>query len=133
MVRTSVRALALAAVVLITWSADPSAQSSSVRTAPVVSKPALAATRPITHDAYDGWKSIQGVTLSRDGAWLAYALTPQDGDGELVVRHLATGKDAADDRGPAPGLIGTLLNGMTLKAAEPCPRPLTTMPRYWAA
>ena len=48
------------------------------------------AKKPITHDVYDSWKSIQGTKLSSDGAWLAYALTPQDGDGELVVRNLKT-------------------------------------------
>jgi dienelactone hydrolase len=67
------------------------------------------AKRPISYDAYDGWKSIQGTKLSRDGAWLVYTLAPQDGDGELVVRNLkaatelryARGRDAvitADDK-----------------------------------
>jgi hypothetical protein len=42
--------------------------------------------KPITHDVYDTWKSIQGTKVSADGIWLAYALTPQEGDGELVVR-----------------------------------------------
>ena len=40
-----------------------------------------AAKKPITHDVYDSWKSIQGTKLSPDGVWLAYALTPQGGDG----------------------------------------------------
>src|SRR5262245_55627843 len=40
------------------------------------------AKKPIAHDVYDGWKSIQGTKLSRDGIWVAYALIPQDGDGE---------------------------------------------------
>ncbi|MBL8140694.1 MAG: hypothetical protein JNM38_06280, partial [Acidobacteria bacterium] len=74
MVRTSVRALALAVIVGVMWSADPSAQSAQGRAAAVAARPAVAVTRPITHDAYDGWKAIQGVTLSRDGAWLAYTL-----------------------------------------------------------
>jgi hypothetical protein len=33
--------------------------------------------RPVTYDVYDSWKSIQGTTLSRDGQWLAYAVTAQ--------------------------------------------------------
>ena len=41
------------------------------------------AKKPISHDVYDGWKSIQGTRVSRDGIWVAYALTPHDGDGEL--------------------------------------------------
>src|SRR4030095_8435993 len=49
-----------------------------------------AAKKAIAHDVYDSWKSIQGTRLSSDGVWLAYALVPQDGDGELVVRNLKT-------------------------------------------
>ncbi|MDP2915392.1 MAG: prolyl oligopeptidase family serine peptidase [Candidatus Aminicenantes bacterium] len=58
--------------------------------------------KPITYEAYNGWRSIQGAQLSRDGAWLAYALTPQDGDGELVVRGLKTDKEYRAGRGSAP-------------------------------
>jgi dipeptidyl aminopeptidase/acylaminoacyl peptidase len=58
--------------------------------------------RPITHDVYDSWKSIQGTAISRDGRWLAYALVPQDGDGELVVRELASGAERRHPRGKEP-------------------------------
>src|SRR5262245_33312392 len=58
--------------------------------------------KPITHDVYDGWKSIQGTKLSRDGIWVAYALIPQDGDGELVVRNLKTNSEYRAPRGRSP-------------------------------
>src|SRR5258706_14961174 len=58
--------------------------------------------KPITHDVYDSWKSIQGTKLSGDGLWLAYALTPQDGDGELVVRNLKTRAEIRSARGLEP-------------------------------
>jgi len=58
--------------------------------------------RPISYDAYNGWRSIQGTQISGDGEWLAYALTPQDGDGELVVRNLKTDKEYRRARGNAP-------------------------------
>ncbi len=61
-----------------------------------------AAKKPITHDVYDGWKSIQGTRVSRDGIWVAYALTPQDGDGELVVRNLKTSAEYRAPRGRTP-------------------------------
>ncbi len=61
-----------------------------------------AAKKPITHDVYDSWKSIQGTKLSPDGVWLAYALTPQDGDGELVVRNLKTNAEIHAARGREP-------------------------------
>ena len=53
----------------------------------------------ITHDVYDRWRSIQGTKISRDGTWLVYALTPQDGDGELVVRNLKTDAETRQPRG----------------------------------
>src|SRR5215472_12744180 len=47
--------------------------------------------RPLTHNDYDSWRTIQAQRLSRDGRFLAYALTPEDSDGEIVVRNLGTG------------------------------------------
>jgi len=58
--------------------------------------------KPITHDVYDSWKSIQGTKISRDGTWVAYALVPQDGDGELVVRNLKTNAEYRAPRGRDP-------------------------------
>src|SRR5215813_687262 len=58
--------------------------------------------KPITHDVYDSWKSIQGTRLSSDGVWLAYALVPQDGDGELIVRNLKTSAEIRAPRGRDP-------------------------------
>jgi dipeptidyl aminopeptidase/acylaminoacyl peptidase len=60
---------------------------------------AAAHKKAITHDVYDSWTSIQGTKLSRDGVWLAYALTPQDGDGQLVVRNLKTNVEHRAPRG----------------------------------
>jgi len=60
------------------------------------------AKKPISYDVYDGWRSIQGTQLSRDGTWLAYALVPQDGDGELVVRNHKLNKEYRAPRGKEP-------------------------------
>jgi dipeptidyl aminopeptidase/acylaminoacyl peptidase len=60
------------------------------------------AKKPITYEAYDGWRSIQGIQVSRDGTWLAYALAAQDGDGELVVRNLKTDREYRAARGNGP-------------------------------
>jgi len=49
--------------------------------------------RPMRTTDFDSWRSILGQKLSRDGRLLAYALTPQEGDGEVVVRELATGRE----------------------------------------
>jgi dipeptidyl aminopeptidase/acylaminoacyl peptidase len=65
---------------------------------------AVGAKKPLSYDAYDGWRSVQGTELSRDGQWLVYALVPQDGDGELVARNLKTDKDYRAERGSRPVL-----------------------------
>src|SRR6516225_329296 len=58
--------------------------------------------RPLNHRDYDGWRTIQNQVLSRDGKYLAYSLFPEEGDGELVVRNLATGKELRENCGSAP-------------------------------
>jgi len=60
------------------------------------------AKKPLSYDAYDGWRSIQGTQLSRDGRWLVYALVPQDGDGELVALDLKANKEYRAARGRQP-------------------------------
>ena len=60
------------------------------------------AKRPLTHQDYDSWRSITASQISRDGKFVAYAYVPQDGDGEIVVRNLATGVDWRAPRGYRP-------------------------------
>ena len=77
----------------------------AVATVPVATASGtVAAKKPISYDAYDGWRSIQGTQLSRDGQWLVYALVPQDGDGELVALNLKTNKEYRAARGKQPVL-----------------------------
>src|ERR1039457_7428478 len=60
--------------------------------------------RPLNHGDYDGWRSIVGQKLSADGKFLVYGLFPQEGDGEVVIRNLVTGKEQREPAGlrPAP-------------------------------
>ncbi len=74
----------------------------AVLVAPVPAEPTAGVKKPITHDVYDTWRSIQGTQISRDGTWLVYALAPQDGDGELVARNLETNAEHRHSRGKAP-------------------------------
>src|SRR5687768_3177154 len=60
------------------------------------------AKRPLSYDVVDSWRSIQGTKLSKDGQWLAYALTAQGEDGELVVRNLRNGAELRHARGTNP-------------------------------
>ncbi|MBS1835189.1 MAG: hypothetical protein JST65_20890, partial [Acidobacteria bacterium] len=58
--------------------------------------------RPISHNDYDGWRNISSQVLSRDGKWLAYGFMPQDGDGDMIVREIATGKEYKVPAGALP-------------------------------
>src|ERR687894_421999 len=60
------------------------------------------AKRPLSHQDYDSWRSILAQQVSRDGKFVAYAYVPQDGDGEIVVRNIATGVDWRAPRGYRP-------------------------------
>src|SRR5215203_3462127 len=60
------------------------------------------AKRALTHQDYDSWRSIAASQISRDGKFVAYAYVPQDGDGEIVVRNIATGVDWRAPRGYRP-------------------------------
>jgi dipeptidyl aminopeptidase/acylaminoacyl peptidase len=60
------------------------------------------AKRALTHQDYDSWRSILASQVSRDGKFVAYAYMPQDGDGEVVVRNIATGVDWKASRGYRP-------------------------------
>jgi dienelactone hydrolase len=42
--------------------------------------------RALTQADWDTWRSISGATLSNDGRWAVYTLSPQVGDAELVIR-----------------------------------------------
>jgi dipeptidyl aminopeptidase/acylaminoacyl peptidase len=63
---------------------------------------ATATKRAITHQDYDSWRSIQAQQISRDGKFVAYAYMPQDGDGEVVVRNVASGDEWRAPRGYRP-------------------------------
>ncbi len=52
----------------------------------VIPLTAFAQKKVLTQADWDRWRSIQGATLSNDGKWAAYTLSPQVGDGEFVVR-----------------------------------------------
>src|SRR4051812_26495120 len=69
---------------------------------PFPARAQVAAKRPINHNDYDSWRSIQSQQLSADGKFLAYALIPEDGDGEMVVRNLASGSEWRQPIGHRP-------------------------------
>ncbi|MBP6431192.1 MAG: S9 family peptidase [Ferruginibacter sp.] len=46
--------------------------------------------KPLTHDVYDGWKSVGERMISNDGKYAVYTINPQEGDGELTIHNLTT-------------------------------------------
>lgn len=42
---------------------------------------------PLSHDVYDEWKSLQNISLSDDGKWLHFVVSPQEGDNVLEVKQ----------------------------------------------
>lgn len=55
--------------------------------------------KPITQDTYDEWRVIQGASLSQDGKWAVYTLSPVVGEGELVVRSTSSATEYRAPRG----------------------------------
>jgi dipeptidyl aminopeptidase/acylaminoacyl peptidase len=55
--------------------------------------------RPLTHNDYAAWNSIQAPTLSPDGRYAAYAVAPQEGDGDFVLVDLTANKEVRHPRG----------------------------------
>lgn len=48
------------------------------------------AKKPLDPSVYDHWESIGERSLSNDGKWLVYTITPQEGDTRLEIRGTAT-------------------------------------------
>lgn len=53
---------------------------------------AIAQKKVIDHTAYDGWKTLKGETISNDGNFIAYQITPHKGDGYLFIYNVKTEK-----------------------------------------
>ncbi len=58
--------------------------------------------RALTSQDFDSWRSLQGSQISRDGKFVAYVMQPQDGDGELIVRSVGSGREWRSPRGYRP-------------------------------
>jgi dipeptidyl aminopeptidase/acylaminoacyl peptidase len=79
------------------------------------------AKRSLRHSDYAAWRSIQAPILSPNGTIVAYALAPQEGDGEFVVRNLVSGKEYRHPRGSQPR------PQPTVPKREPAPGPFAPL------
>ena len=55
--------------------------------------------RPLTHDDYDGWKSLSSQSITDDGLFVTYEINPQEGDGTLYLYNVKSGESQSYDRG----------------------------------
>ena len=70
--------------------------------------------RPLTFSDLMKLRQIQGAVISKDGAWIAYALVPDRGDGEAVVRSTSGDTEYLIERGGEPVISA---NGLWVAAA----------------
>jgi dienelactone hydrolase len=69
---------------------------------PMAGSAVNAAKRPFSHNDFEAWRAITGQVLSRDGRYLAYAYMPLEGDGDVIVRELASGREQRVPAGALP-------------------------------
>ncbi|SIN81564.1 S9 family peptidase [Algoriphagus halophilus] len=41
--------------------------------------------RSLTHQDYDGWESLRSEKITKDGRWVSYQISPQEGDGRIEI------------------------------------------------
>ena len=58
--------------------------------------------RPLTHADFDAFRAISGQKISPDGNYVAYGWFPQEGDGEVIVRHVASNTEIREPAGERP-------------------------------
>ncbi len=56
----------------------------------------------LDHTVYDAWQSIKEVVADPRGEFVVYNITPQEGDGVLMIRNIKTGADFKIDRATKP-------------------------------
>jgi dipeptidyl aminopeptidase/acylaminoacyl peptidase len=63
---------------------------------------AQAQKKPLDHTVYDSWQSIGTKIISNNGQWVAYTITPQEGDAMLMLYNSKTKQQLAIPRGSNP-------------------------------
>jgi dipeptidyl aminopeptidase/acylaminoacyl peptidase len=72
----------------------------------IVSGVAQAQADPLTFQDLMKIRQIEDAVISRDGAWIAYSLTPDRGEGEAVARAVEGDREFRVERGVNPVLAG---------------------------
>ena len=97
------------ALVLATLTAFPVVAQTAVSdnaSRPAASGSAPPATKQLDPADLAFWKNIRFASVSNDGRWFAYQLTPNEGDAEVVVRPTAEGEERRFKIGEPPAPAG---------------------------
>jgi hypothetical protein len=62
----------------------------------------LGAKKVLDHVDFDRWEKVTNYSVSSDGAWVVYAVNPQEGDGVLYFHNTAKGNQIEVKRGYKP-------------------------------
>ncbi len=57
--------------------------------------------KALTHDDYDGWKSLSRQSITDSGEWIKYEINPQEGDGNLYLYNVKSKSLDKIERGSA--------------------------------
>ena len=57
------------------------------------------AKKALDHSSFDDWKKVTNHSLSNDGAWAAFSVNPQEGDGMLTLRNTKNNAEINIPRG----------------------------------
>ncbi len=89
------------------------------RVSPWSPPPAPAGKKMITQDTYDEWRTISGASLSNDGKWVVYTVSPVVGEGELIARSTSGATEYRVPRGYTgrPQLMASADSGAQFSAA----------------
>lgn len=58
--------------------------------------------KPLGHEELISWNTIKQTSLSNDGQWVAYHISPEEGDGMLMLHDQSGSLVASFDRGTRP-------------------------------
>ncbi len=61
--------------------------------------PLIAQKKPLDHSVYDAWQNIGERYISNNGAFVVFTITPQEGDGVLVIKKINGDTIAIIERG----------------------------------
>ena len=99
----------------------PQAAAPAVQKSDAPAASASSAPRAIQLDDIAPWKGLGAASISNDGQWLAYRVSPLQGDTDVVIRSLAGDKEYRVAVGDGPGAAPAFSDDSTYAAVIVAP------------